>query len=701
MSTESTDHYLSAVGNVPDGATTPDTTTPDVDATPASRGGHTELPPIFAAWLKDRREFAATAWSALHRTGHRAAWHGVRSPWYVARLVFMSPRGAGRIWLALFGWLLDSELRPLRLEAVVGSDPSMALKLRKERNDRIHRRLIVTGTLAGLAVLTGLVLRALGMLPPAWVMWAALAGSILGLGYIGRPVGKKLVRPATVPVNNPGPPTAPYVMRALVNLRIGGMAKVEDIALLFDVARVGPGHQVDLELPAGVPASAIIEKRSELSAALRRELGTVWPSVGKRHEGHLVLYVCDEPMNKAKQAKWPLLRDGAVNLFRPVPMFTDQRGRWVDLVLAYTSGVIGAVPRMGKTFALRELLLIAGLDPRAKVCAIDLKGTGDFSPTALFAHFYSVGDEDEDVEKQLTAMRELREEMRRRARVIRSLPHEECPDNKVTDVLANRRDLNLGPVVVGVDECQVWFQHDDKEVREEFIKLCADLVKRGPALGIICYFATQKPSAKSIPTDIADNASVRLCFKVNGQVANDQVLGTSSYQAGLRATQFAFEDKGIAYLRSDGADAQIVRSVAGLDAPASEKVALRARHARQTAGLLTGQAAGEVMEAEAEQVALLDDVRQVVASGAVMHLTDLVAGLAALRPALYGSLDVRGLGSQLRGAGVQVANVHDASKPRERSTAKGVRREWLDVAATEVIGDGEDDAGASRLRLVP
>ena len=271
----------------------------------------------------------------------------------------------------------------------------------------------------------------------------------------------------------------------------------------------------------------------------------------------------------------------------------------------------------------------------------------------------------------------------------------------ITDALANRRDLNLGPVVVGVDECQVWFQHDDKEVREEFIKLCADLVKRGPALGIICYFATQKPSAKSIPTDIADNASVRLCFKVNGQVANDQVLGTSSYQAGLRATQFAFEDKAIAYLRSDGADAQIVRSVVGLDAPVSEKVALRARHARQVAGLLTGQAAGEVMEAEAEQVALLDDVRQVVASGAVMHLTDLVAGLAALRPALYGSLDVRGLGSQLRGAGVQVTNVHDASKPRERSTAKGVRREWLDVAATEVIGDGEDGTGASRLRLVP
>jgi len=83
----SADHYLSAVEDAPDGATarvdgTPvdATTGPDVDTTQASRGGHAELPPIFAAWLKDRREFATTAASALHRTGHRAAWHAVRWP---------------------------------------------------------------------------------------------------------------------------------------------------------------------------------------------------------------------------------------------------------------------------------------------------------------------------------------------------------------------------------------------------------------------------------------------------------------------------------------------------------------------------------------------------------------------------------------------------------------------------------------------
>lgn len=702
-------------------------------AVPAVAGAKPgDLQPLLAGWLKDRHEFLDTTGRAAKRGLHRAAWHTLRLPLYMLRLTVMSPRGVWRLARALWQVLTDGEGHDLRVEAATGSDPQTWLKLRKERNERIHRRLIVAGTLAApvavlvlamwspqtLAVLVGLavfvsIARMLGDLPgvavglglgvaTAWFLprvipalptpapWGLALGAfavVQAFGWVGRPLGKPLVKPATVLVGNHGPLRAPFVMGALVSLKIAGMTKEEDISLLMDVARVGPGYQVDLELPRGVPASAVMEKRSALSAALRRELGTVWPSVGKRHEGHLTLYVADEPMNTAKQAPWPLLKDSAVNVFRAAPAFTDQRGRWVEVTLAYTSGVIGAVPRMGKTFAVRELLLIAGLDPRVKVYSFDLKGTGDLSPTALFAHVYGVGDEAEEIAMQLRAMRDLREEMRRRARVIRGLSHEECPENKVTDTLANRRDLGLGPVFVAVDECQVWFMHEDKAIREEFIAICTDLVKRGPALGIMCYFATQKPDAKSIPTAIADNASTRLCFKVNGQVANDQVLSTSSYQNGIRATLFAFEDKGVAYLRGDGADPLIVRTVVGLDAPRSEKVAMRARRAREVAGRLTGHAAGQVMEREAEQATLIEDTRTVFSGAASMHLGDIREGLAALRPGIYGHLDNGGLATALRSAGVVVDTVYVSGKSRQDSSAKGVKRDWLDVSTTETIGD--------------
>lgn len=649
----------------------------------------TDLPPLLVAWLKDRHQFTDTVTKAAHRGGHRTLWHLLRSPIYLVRLVAYSPRGAWRVLRQLWRFMSDEELRPLRIEAVTGSDPATALKLRKERNERIHRRLVVAAVLATILLVA---LVAIWFFVPGWTVNVASVGAVLILGWIGRPIGKPIAPTASTIAGNPGPLRAPFVMEALVSLGIPRMTKVDGISLLMDVARVGPGYQVDLELPAGVPASAVQEKRSELSAAMRRELGCVWPSVGKRHEGHLSLYVCDQPMTSSRQAPWPLLKDGAVNVFRPAPMFTNQRGEWVDLTLAYTSGVIGAVPRMGKTFAVRELLLVAGLDVRTKIYAVDLKGTGDLAPTALFSHFYGVGDEDEEIEEQLTAMQDLRVEMRRRAKVIRGLSHEECPENKVTDALANRRELGLEPIFVAVDECQIWFEHADKKIREELTAICTDLVKRGPALGIMCYFATQKPSAKSIPTDIADNAIVRLCFKVGGQVANDQVLGTSSYKEGVRATHFAFTDKGVGILKGDGSDPQIVRTVAGLDAPTSEKVAARARALRAAAGRLTGHATGEVMQEEAVQVELVEDVRFVFDRRPAMHFTEIREALALLRPGLYSHLDNDALGAMLRTAGVQTGSVYVS----QLGSHKGVKAEWLAVSTTAVIGGGDPGEGNVR-----
>jgi DNA segregation ATPase FtsK/SpoIIIE, S-DNA-T family len=649
-----------------------------------------EMPPLLASWLKSKSEFADTVYGGIRRLAHRGGFHGLRVPLYLARLTLMSPRGLWRALSRLVHIVFDVEARPLRLNHIDRQESKEFIALERLRRDKVRNRLIVAAVLGFIVVVTAIV--GLWLLPD-WVQYAAMTALVLILGWVGRPIDKPIAKPATVLAGAPGPLKAPFVMEALCSLGIGGMRSPDDIGLLFDVARVGGGYQVDLELPRGVAAEAVLDKRPQLSAALRRELGTVWPSVGKRHSGHLSLFVGDQPMNAAKQNPWPLLKAGQVNVFQPAPFATDQQNRWVNVTLAYTSWIIGAQPRLGKTFAVRELLLLAGLDPRTKVAAIDLKGTGDLAPCALYADFYSVGDEPEDIDAQLDYMRGLRQEMRRRAKVIRELPHEEAPENKVTDVLANRKELGLEPIVVGADEVQVWFQHEDKAVKDEFTAICTDLTKRGPALGVWLILATQRPSAKAIPAEISDNAIMRFALKVQGQVANDMILGTSSYQAGVRATLFSFEDRGIGILKGDGADPVICRTVNGLDAPTAERVAARARQARQVAGRLTGHAAGEEMEREREQVDLLDDLRQVVTTPAV-HLVDLVALLANLRPGVYGHLDVNALGAMLRSVGIVPGTVWDGSKGRDKASGKGVQAEWLaSVSATAQIGiEAEEQA---------
>ena len=87
----------------------------------------------------------------------------------------------------------------------------------------------------------------------------------------------------------------------------------------------------------------------------------------------------------------------------------------------FASMVIGSIPRMGKTFAARLLLLAAALDVRAELHVYDLKGTGDLSVLEPVAHRYRAGDDDPTSPMPWPTCASSRR-AKRRARVIRELP---------------------------------------------------------------------------------------------------------------------------------------------------------------------------------------------------------------------------------------------------------------------------------------
>ncbi|MDO5630047.1 MAG: hypothetical protein Q4G43_17175, partial [Mobilicoccus sp.] len=268
----------------------------------------------------------------------------------------------------------------------------------------------------------------------------------------------------------------------------------------------------------------------------------------------------------------------------------------------------GAVPRQGKTAALRLLLLGAALDPRCEVHAHDLKGGADLLPLAAVAHYCRTGDDPEDLDALITDLRAVRADMRRRYKTVRTLPRQVCPDAKVTPELASERRLGLHPLVVGLDECQLLFE--DARYGAEFDEIVTDLVKRGPAVGISVLVATQRPDARSLPSGIRANAVLRYCLRVTSQVETDMVLGTSAYKRGLRPTMFGRDDLGVGYLVGDGADPVIVRA-AYVDTPTADSIAARARLARQRAGLLSGMAAGDAEPETHTGPTLLEHVLEV------------------------------------------------------------------------------------------
>ncbi|MFF4300497.1 cell division protein FtsK [Streptomyces sp. NPDC001601] len=644
--------------------------------------------PVLAGWLTNRRDFAATARHTGANVGYAALYHGVRIPVYAGRLALMSPRGACRFIASTNRWVWDREAAPLREFAVRTEDVEEYMRLARLRAGRIRLRGLVTLVAAVFGLGFALYLY---VLAPAY-LYAFAAGGVLLLGIGGQQPDAPVVGPAVLKTEVQKL-TGSIVLRGLDSIgnpRITAAIKkggdMNGMRFVSEIVRDGPGYRADLDLPYGVTPEDIMEARKPLASGLRRKTGCVWPSPDpEQHEGRLVLWVGDKPMNETTKPAWPLAKSGTVDLFRPVVFGNDQRMRDVSVTLMFASVVVGSIPRMGKTFLMRLLLLIAALDPRAELHAFDFKGTGDFGALEPVCHRYRAGEEDDDIEYVVQALRELKEELRRRAKVIKSLPRSRCPESKVTPELAGDKSLGLHPIVVGFDECQVPFEHE--QYGKEIEAICTDLVKRGPALGIVAMFGTQRPDAKSLPTGISANAVLRFCLKVMGQPANDMVLGTSMYKSGYRATMFSRSDRGICWMAGEGDDPRIVAS-AFVDAVAAEHIVARARTVREQYGNVTGHAIGKGPETTGTGSDILADTLDVIADDEkAVWCERIAARLAAARPETYAGWQGENVTAALKPWGIKPGQVWGTTDDGEGANRRGIKRADITAAITRRNAD--------------
>jgi DNA segregation ATPase FtsK/SpoIIIE, S-DNA-T family len=224
-----------------------------------------------------------------------------------------------------------------------------------------------------------------------WWAWAVLGlAVVLPLSRAGRPAGKPIVQPAVLPAAVQ-PPSQDVITRALGSLGIAGIDRWlrdgRELVFPSPVREDGPGWRAEVDLPYGVTAEMVIERREQLASGLRRPLGAVWPEpVTQEHAGRLELWVGRADVAKARPAPWPLLMAGQADIFRPVPFGADVRGRVVKVPLVYHNWLIGSIPRQGKTAAVRVLACAAALDPLAELWIHELKGSGDLDPLERVAH---------------------------------------------------------------------------------------------------------------------------------------------------------------------------------------------------------------------------------------------------------------------------------------------------------------------------
>jgi len=140
----------------------------------------------------------------------------------------------------------------------------------------------------------------------------------------------------------------------------------------------------------------------------------------------------------------------------------------------------------------------------------------------------------------MRALEDLTMEMDRRGKILSAQPGK---PPKTSRKLADRRQLGLHPLLMAIDECHELFQH--RKFGKQAEELAIRLIKRGRKYGIVLLLATQSPTKDSIPKEITRNISCGVAFAVADHVANDGLLGSGKYKAGIRATELRMKtDRG-------------------------------------------------------------------------------------------------------------------------------------------------------------
>ncbi|MCP2304722.1 hypothetical protein [Actinokineospora globicatena] len=500
-----------------------------------------------------------------------------KAPRDLGRLLWFLVRGAGRWVDRGWRWASYADLRADARAARVAGDPQARRTaqelIRADARARwvklgaaLRRVLITAAVVTALVVLLALLdalvdrvdmpgwLRALYDVRDAitgavvavwsWLPWPATLGAVGAAVWEGRdrtPGAGWLTRPDRA--DSDSWVDERMISKALAHLGIAPLSaffkKGGELLYSVPARKDGDGTHAQVRLPLGVTAEMVTDRRKVLAANLGRAALETWPTTGEE-DGVLDLWVADKGTLSGGAGDWPLLHEGTVDLFDGVPFGLSQRGAVINAPLIETNWLAGGRPGQGKTNVLRVLMLGAALDPTAELWTYVMGESPDFEPLAPRLSRYRVGMDDSVAADAVQALDDLLREMERRGKVLGEQPGR---PPKVSRRLADNPRLGLHPLLAAIDECHELFQHPryGKQAQEAAVRL----IKRGRKYGIILLLATQSPTKDSIPKEITRNISCGVAFAVADHIANDGLLGSGKYRAGIRATELRMKtDRG-------------------------------------------------------------------------------------------------------------------------------------------------------------
>ena len=619
--------------------------------------------PVLPAWARNWASVRANTGAFCRLTWWHARYHGIRTPKYAVRIVGYSTRGAWRggrrLWPVLAAHDHTAQVKALRQRTKDNpADETLAASYRAAHRERTIARRWRFGAMTTGVGIAGVLLAHASLGLQTFVSCAACAG----LAMIGWSSEAQLLDHACPPLRiDMSAQQLNDALRACGLLKQGkGDDEGPKVTCIVGPLRDGNGWSVIFDLPrgGGKTAADVLAKRTQIAAELGvDEIQVIMSRVRAAkggHAGRVSMWVADDDPYLAEPVPSPLEKLDTFSVWDPIPFGADARGNRINIPVIWQSMFFGGLPRRGKTFSQRLLSAAGVLDPWVRHYVADGKGGADWMPMRAVAHAMVMGAEDDAIAALKAMLGELLREMERRFALFRSLPTSLCPEGKLTPEIQRRYSLPW--IFVTIDELQEFLTALDKDEREQVINDLCRIARRGPAAGFICNFASQRPDAESVPTKLREIITIRYSTQVIDQTSSDMVLGKGKAAQGADASVLSEDHKGVGVLVTGPASFVTVKADL-LTGPGFAAICQRGRVLRQEIGQLTGEAAGDVSAAAADQgvtiPAVITDVLEAMRHSPRMFTTDLLAGLVKLDEDTYGDWDAERLARELESAGVK------------------------------------------------
>ncbi|MGH3939744.1 MAG: hypothetical protein ACRDTG_14170 [Pseudonocardiaceae bacterium] len=294
----------------------------------------------------------------------------------------------------------------------------------------------------------------------------------------------------------------------------------------------GGGTYTQIRLPIGVMAAELLSstKVELLAGNLGRHRHEVWPQRQPDADARVLdVWIADKGTMDKPAPPWPLLHDGAVDVFRDrLPWGVTMRSEQISLGMLQKHWLVGATSKQGKTTVVRLLALGLALDPTVELHIADLKGDGDWTMFAPRAVTLIEGCSDEDAEATATMLEWGVAEYRRRyeAKSAAGIV------GNITREISRRPGSDFHPIWLIVDECQVLYgaPHPIGGAKDDARawRAAKRLHDQARAVNVHLIQATQRPDDRTLPVRVREGAHVRCSLNVPNYETAKMVLADAA-----------------------------------------------------------------------------------------------------------------------------------------------------------------------------